>query len=345
LVGDNIYIFGGKDSKGYTNDLLSFNITTNTWNVVQTQGNKPDASEGLRSGILYGNKLVIYGGLNRSISKFYGRVSVLDLQSNMWFEAEKNLGEAFTPGNRYRHTSATINNSLYIFGGYQENKGYMDDLHILDIDIQQIGTKSVFDEAPTTKNKPDVMISLHCGTMKNEAFDLKKQIEANKLLPWVCLEMQGGAAMRDDINWAAMNSRCFVALINESWAKSGECKWEFNIAIRCNITQGYPAVIPVIVDNLDFNKYSHVKAIMANTNAIFWDRGNSIKSIGSVIAAIGSTLKTKTEVVENKSEVVTNETILEELKKQNQVLSVLKDQIEKMIKVNTELIEKVGNVE
>jgi len=99
--------------------------------------------------------------------------------------------------------------------------------------------------------------------------------------------------MRDDINWAAMSSRCFVALINENWAKSGECKWEFNIAIRCGITQGNPLIIPVIVDNLDINKYSHVKAIMANTNAIFWDRLDPNKTIKEILSAVGAIVKKK----------------------------------------------------
>jgi len=219
----------------------------------------------------------------------------------------------------------------------------MDDLHILDIDIQQIGVKSALEEAVTRKN-PDVMISLHCATMKNDAVALQKQFTLHNVSTWVCLDMSGGAAMRDDINWAAMNCKVFVALMNENWAKSGECKWEFNIAIRCGITQSYPVIIPVVVDNLDFNKYIHIKAIMANTNGIFFDRTNLTKTHGEIFNSVASILGKKAEIVEEIKEKISKESILEELKQQNKVLSSLKEQVEQMIKVNQNFMEKVNTI-
>jgi len=188
------------------------------------------------------------------------------------------------------------------------------------------------------------MISLNCATMKNDAIALQKLFNSNGINTWVCLDMGGGTAMRDDINWAAMNCKVFIALMNENWAKSGECKWEFNIAIRCGITQSYPTIIPVIVDNLDFNKYIHIKAIMANTNGVFWDRAKVTKTYQEILNSVTSVLGKKTEIVEEQKEEITKESIKEELKRQNQVLLSLKDQVEKMLEVNKNFIEKIDTI-
>jgi len=49
----------------------------------------------------------------------------------------------------------------------------------------------------------------------------------------------------------------------------------------------------------------------------------------------------KTEIVEEQKEEITKESIKEELKRQNQVLISLKAQVEKMITINENFMEKI----
>jgi len=52
----------------------------------------------------------------------------------------------------------------------------------------------------------------------------------------------------------------------------------------------------------------------------------------------------KTEIVQEQKEEITKESIIEELKRQNQVLLSLKDQVEKMLEVNKNFIEKINTI-
>lgn len=118
-------------------------------------------------------------------------------------------------------------------------------------------------------SEPDVMISLNCRTMSDTAIQLKKYLQSKGFSTWICMDMDGGQAFRSEIVVAATASKVFLPLINEAWALSKECQYEYNIAQRNELTVESPVVLPVIVEEFDFKKHPSVFGMMANTNALF----------------------------------------------------------------------------
>mmetsp|Transcript_45449 Transcript_45449/g.106283 ORF Transcript_45449/g.106283 Transcript_45449/m.106283 type:complete len:371 (+) Transcript_45449:170-1282(+) len=68
-----------------------------------------------------------------------------------------------------------------------------------------------------------------------------------------------------------------MPLINDAWARSGECKDEFNLAKRLNLTSTemgrtregdprLPVILPIAFSDLDWDAHSHVQLLAASTN-------------------------------------------------------------------------------
>lgn len=128
---------------------------------------------------------------------------------------------------------------------------------------------------------PEIMLSVHCGTMLASANLLKVLIALKdipiKSLYRKCWLMKGTLCffvikckqerilgMRSACNTKISNmhgiiliylyshaARCraFIPFINSEWCKSRECGFEFKIALRKNlINQGSPAIIPILLE-------------------------------------------------------------------------------------------------
>eukprot|EP00033_Pygsuia_biforma_P003996 GCRY01004376.1.p1 GENE.GCRY01004376.1~~GCRY01004376.1.p1 ORF type:complete len:456 (+),score=103.62 GCRY01004376.1:126-1493(+) len=151
-------------------------------------------------------------------------------------------------------------------------------------------TPSSITVKPTKTNMTevaDVMVSLQVASTKDLAQQLVEFLEGKGLDTWYCLEMSGGTVFREEIVVNASQDRAFVPLINTHWAESKECIYEFNIAQRCALTQGFPKIIPVILDpHLEFKKYPLLVGLMANTNCLFMDFDNPHKTFEAVLSAL-----------------------------------------------------------
>jgi len=132
------------------------------------------------------------------------------------------------------------------------------------------------------------MISLQCSSSESIARELNEFLHTKGLTTWICVEMQGGTNYREEIVINAAGSKAMVALMNTKWAESKECRYEFNIALRTNLTKGFPAIIPIIVENFDWNAYPLLIGVMANTNAIFYNPKNPKATWEQVVAALTS---------------------------------------------------------
>jgi hypothetical protein len=74
---------------------------------------------------------------------------------------------------------------------------------------------------------------------------------------------------RDSIPIAIRNAKLVVPIISPGWVHSGECQWEYNYAIRRNLTRKTPYILPVIIDpavwdNLSDPKYATLEVGLAN---------------------------------------------------------------------------------
>ncbi|KAJ3381854.1 hypothetical protein HDU84_004773 [Entophlyctis sp. JEL0112] len=80
------------------------------------------------------------------------------------------------------------------------------------------------------------MISLHVGTMLKSALWLKEELEKRGVTVWICsTELEAGANYRDEIFNAVKSCRVMIPFVNKRWSDSGECEYEFQLAVRTNL--------------------------------------------------------------------------------------------------------------
>lgn len=136
----------------------------------------------------------------------------------------------------------------------------------------------------------DAMISLQCSSAEKIAKELNSFLRNKGYSTWICIEMQGGVTYREEIVVNASGSKTMIALMNVRWAESKECRYEFNIALRSQLTKGLPHIIPIVLESFDFNTYPLITGVMANTNAIFYNPKDPNSTWGQVVDSLSSVL-------------------------------------------------------
>lgn len=133
---------------------------------------------------------------------------------------------------------------------------------------------------------PSVMISINVKTMKESALRLKKLLQDHGVSAWVCTEdLAGGEDFRTGIAKAVRGCKVFLPLINDEWAESGECKIEYSMGLRLNLTSHErgitekpqdrePLLMPIAFPNLNWDAHDHVFMLSCNTNFIVHDAHN-----------------------------------------------------------------------
>jgi hypothetical protein len=115
----------------------------------------------------------------------------------------------------------------------------------------------------------DVMLSVHCGTMLSFANSLKTFLMERGYSVFLCDSMTAGANYRDEISHNAAECQVMVPFINEPWCKSGECDYEFKIALRHSLTGGRPIIMPFLLEDFSlYKKYPTVNGFLCNKNGI-----------------------------------------------------------------------------
>ncbi|XP_056239811.1 host cell factor 1b isoform X1 [Seriola aureovittata] len=128
LIGSRCYLFGGlandsEDPKNniprYLNDLYSLELRPGSsvvgWEIPMTLGQPPPPRESHTAVATTGrtaNKLIIYGGMSGCR---LGDLWVLDIDSLTW---RKPALSGMAPLPRSLHSATTINNKMYVFGGW-----------------------------------------------------------------------------------------------------------------------------------------------------------------------------------------------------------------------------------
>ena len=124
----NLILFGGCDLNAKCfNDVYFFNIDTLEWTLIENKGKVPSPRMG-HSAVLYGNKMIIYGG--ESNDGFKNDMFEFDIAKKEWkkFEFYNKVATS-----RANHGAVIDNNGrMFIFGGYSE-KGYLNDFFYIDI--------------------------------------------------------------------------------------------------------------------------------------------------------------------------------------------------------------------
>lgn len=130
LVGSNLVMFGGEDSKrSLLNDLNILDLETMTWDAIEAVGTPPSPRSDHTAAVHADKYLLIFGG--GSHSSCFNDLHVLDLQTMEWSQP-KMQGSLPTP--RAGHAGVTIGENWYIVGG-GDNKSGVSDTVVLNMSM------------------------------------------------------------------------------------------------------------------------------------------------------------------------------------------------------------------
>ncbi|KAL2134145.1 hypothetical protein VTI74DRAFT_907 [Chaetomium olivicolor] len=138
LVGSNVYIFGGCDSRACFNELYVLDADAFYWSTPHVVGDVPVPLRAMTCTAV-GKKLVVFGGGDGPA--YYNDVYVLDTVNFRWTKP-RILGDK-APSKRRAHTACLYKNGIYVFGGGDGVRA-LNDIWRLDVsDINKMSWKLI----------------------------------------------------------------------------------------------------------------------------------------------------------------------------------------------------------
>lgn len=138
LVGSNVYVFGGCDSRACFNELYVLDADAFYWSTPHVVGEVPVPLRAMTCTTV-GKKLVIFGGGDGPA--YYNDVYVLDTVNFRWSKP-RILGDK-APSKRRAHTACLYKNGIYVFGGGDGVRA-LNDIWRLDVsDINKMSWKLI----------------------------------------------------------------------------------------------------------------------------------------------------------------------------------------------------------
>ncbi|PSR77363.1 hypothetical protein BD289DRAFT_377836 [Coniella lustricola] len=138
IIGSNVYVFGGCDSRACFNDLYVLDADAFHWSRPYVSGDIPVPLRAMTCTAV-GKKLVIFGGGDGPA--YYNDVYVLDTVNFRWTKPRV-LGDR-APSKRRAHTACLYKNGIYVFGGGDGVRA-LNDIWRLDVsDLTKMSWKLV----------------------------------------------------------------------------------------------------------------------------------------------------------------------------------------------------------
>ncbi|KAI0466642.1 hypothetical protein F4859DRAFT_507259 [Xylaria cf. heliscus] len=152
LIGNNVYVFGGCDSRACFNDLYVLDADAFHWTTPEVMGDIPIPLRAMTCTAV-GKKLIIFGGGDGPA--YYNDVYVLDTINFRWHKP-RIIGEQM-PSARRAHTACLYKNGIYVFGGGDGVRA-LNDIWRLDVsDMAKMSWRLV---SGANKNSSDLAVGL-----------------------------------------------------------------------------------------------------------------------------------------------------------------------------------------
>lgn len=138
LIGSNVYVFGGCDSRTCFNDLYVLDADAFHWSTPKVTGDIPIPLRAMTSTAV-GKKLVVFGGGDGPA--YYSDVYILDTINFRWHKP-RIIGDQ-VPSARRAHTACLYKSGIYVFGGGDGVRA-LNDIWCLDVsDMSKVSWRLV----------------------------------------------------------------------------------------------------------------------------------------------------------------------------------------------------------
>ncbi|MEE6488770.1 hypothetical protein FKM82_015366 [Ascaphus truei] len=128
-----VYIHGGHNNYSLR-DFWRYTISCNEWEELPCTEHAPEKLEA-HSMVAYGGVLYVFGGLiDSGANEEYTPLWMYDIDSEIWCENKAAEGEETRPCNRKGHTAAIYQSAMYIYGGYFDIKGAVEEFWAFSFD-------------------------------------------------------------------------------------------------------------------------------------------------------------------------------------------------------------------
>ncbi|KAL3425101.1 kelch domain-containing protein [Phlyctema vagabunda] len=145
LIGSNVYIFGGCDSRSCFNELYVLDADSFHWSSPYVCGEIPVPLRAMTCTAV-GKKLIVFGGGDGPA--YYNDIYVLDTVNFRW--SKPRIGGDKIPSKRRAHTACLYKNGIYVFGGGDGVRA-LNDVWRLDVsDVTKMSWKLI--SAPTSSS-------------------------------------------------------------------------------------------------------------------------------------------------------------------------------------------------
>ncbi|POM61638.1 hypothetical protein PHPALM_29321 [Phytophthora palmivora] len=153
---DSFFVFGGYDGDRRLNDFFSYNFLTQTWtNVFVNAGQQPTPR--------YGHAAVVYGAFyfgSLDSGRHVNDMHSFNLETNSW-SLIRTTGEVPYP--REGASMVVHNQSCVLFGGYDHDLGYLNDVHIFNFETRVWSSLETKGTAPSGFHHP--LVTLHNNSL------------------------------------------------------------------------------------------------------------------------------------------------------------------------------------
>ncbi len=122
----SMYIFGGNTLNELLDDLMRFNLTSNTWESMTKTWPWPSARHG-HAIVEFNNEIYMYGGI-LSDGSHSSELWHYDSQTNIWTLKAQGSSVA-TPGVSSHALTVVENQWLYLFGGRTQNSEFLSSMY------------------------------------------------------------------------------------------------------------------------------------------------------------------------------------------------------------------------
>ena len=151
LVGSNVYIFGGCDSRACFNQLYILDADSFYWSRPHVVGDIPIPLRAMTCTAV-GKKLVIFGGGDGPA--YYNDVYVLDITNFRW--SKPRILSDRLPSKRRAHTACLYKSSIYVFGGGDGIRALNDIWRLDASDVNKMTWKLINGPSSTSSSGKDV---------------------------------------------------------------------------------------------------------------------------------------------------------------------------------------------